>query len=120
MEEWRDVKGYEGAYQVSNLGNVRSVDRRIKCADGVTRKFAGKDLKPYRGAWRGEYYTVNLTIGNNIRPTLIHRLVAEAFVPNPDGKAEVNHIDGNKLNNSSENLEWVTHRENMEHAVRTG
>ena len=92
MEEWRAVVGYEGKYEVSNLGQVRS--RKLH-TDLV--------LKQYPGTYKSIYLHKQ---GRHYK--LIHRLVAEAFIPNPDNKPQVNHIDGNKLNNNVSNLEWVT------------
>ena len=109
QEEWQAVKGYEGLYEVSNQGRVKSLPRN-------TTK--GKILvaeKNHRG-----YYRVGLTKNNKQKHFSIHRLVAEVFIPNPQNKPQVNHIDGNKQNNSVENLEWVTHSENMKHATEMG
>ncbi len=115
MEEiWKDIEGYEGKYQVSNLGGVRSLDRKI---GNYFRK--GKVLKPR--ACRNGYLLVNLYNKYSIREAkLVHRLVANAFILNQKNKLEVNHIDGNKHNNTIENLEWCTSSENKKHAIRTG
>lgn len=107
MEVWRDIKGFEGRYQVSNLGRVKSLARRMVVKDRI--------LKPF-GNNKG-YKCVHLWNIQHKEP-LIHRLVAEAFIPNPDGKKEVNHKDGNPLNNEVNNLEWCTHSENMLHSFR--
>lgn len=118
MEEWRDVKGYDGIYQVSNIGNVRSVTHTTVYKDGRVGHYEGKMLTPQNG--NNGYKFVNLSkngITNNVD---IHRLVAETFLPKDDERNVVNHKDGNKHNNTVENLEWVTYSENSKHAVRTG
>lgn len=114
-EEWKDIKGYEGLYQISNTGNVKSLERRIdgkKCH----RKLEEKILKPIETD-RG-YLRVKLSRDNKVSKVRIHRLVAEAFIEKPE--LEVNHIDGNKKNNCIENLEWVTSKENKQHAKSIG
>lgn len=115
MEEiWKDIEGYEGKYQVSNLGKVRSLDRKT---GNHPRK--GKVLKPC--ANRNGYLAVNLYNKNTNREARsIHRLVAQTFIANPDCKPEVNHKDGNKQNNRVSNLEWCTGSENKIHAHKTG
>lgn len=107
-EEWRDVVGYEGHYQVSNFGRVKS----------FWRHQVGKIITPqlnHKG-----YLVVELRDGQSRKVKFVHRLVAQAFIPNPDGKPEVNHRDGGKFNNHVDNLEWVTRIENMNHAVQSG
>ena len=107
MEIWKDVVGFERAYQVSNLGRVKSKIRK-----GVIEE---KLLKPYKNNMG--YECVDLWV-NNHKKKLVHRLVAEAFIDNPDHKKVVNHKDGNPLNNTVDNLEWCTHSENMLHSFR--
>lgn len=107
MEFWKDVVGYEGYYQVSNLGNIRSVDRVIysdKLHIGTKRKLDGKMLKPYVNAHR--YLALTLTKNGKEKSLRVHRLVAEAFIKNPNNYDQINHIDGNRANNRVENLEW--------------
>ena len=101
MEIWKDIEGYEDLYEVSDEGNVRN-------------KITGRILKA--GKNNIGYVQVKLCkdgIGKSYR---IHRLVAKAFIPNPDNKPEVDHIDENKLNNSVDNLRWVNHQENIDHS----
>jgi hypothetical protein len=111
MEEmWRSVKGFDGKYEVSNLGNVRSVDREVPARNGHTRKFKGRTLKPCTTTTT-PYLYVNLT---DKKKHSIHRLVAEAFLEKKEEEKEVDHIDGNPKNNKVDNLEWVTRGENLE------
>lgn len=121
IEQWKDIKGYEGYYQVSNTGKVRSLERIIKAyiksQEYVTLK--GRELKISLTTRRYPY--VALTIDNKPKKYSVHRLMAEAFIPNPDNKPQVNHKDGNKLNFTDlNNLEWCTASENSQHAVNTG
>ena len=111
QEEWRDVEGYEGKYQVSNWGNVRSLNYN-------NMGFAN-NLKP-NDKITGGYLCVYLRKNNKTKQYKIHRLVAETFIPNFENKLCVNHIDGNKLNNNVDNLEWCTSSENNKHAYRCG
>ena len=107
MEIWRKIEGYEGLYEVSNLGQVRSF-------------YSGeaKVLKP--SIDKDGYLKVNLYKNKKLYRKLIHRLVATAFIPNLDNKPQVNHIDGNKQNNAVSNLEWCTRIENIQHSWETG
>lgn len=119
MEEtWRPIKGHRDRYEVSSLGNVRSLDVTIvqpaKCGSTATHTYRGKLLKPNRHG--NGYLFVNLA-GKQVS---VHRLVATAFIPNPMGKEQVNHKDGNKANNTVDNLEWCTASENTRHAVQNG
>ena len=109
-EIWKDIQGYEGIYQVSNLGNVKSLDRLS--TNG--RRLKGKLLA--KTASKG-YVKVTLTNKNMSDNRDIHRLVAEAFIPNPDNKPQVNHIDEDKTNNTVDNLEWCTAKENINHGT---
>ena len=106
MEKWRDIPDYEGFYQVSDLGNVRSI------RFNKIRNMKSWDSHGYRA--------VELCMNNNRYTVGIHRLVALTFIPNPENKPEVNHKDRNKSNNNVENLEWVTQSENVAHAYRHG
>lgn len=115
MEEvWKDIDGYEGLYQVSNFGEVKSLERRK--IDG--RHCREKILK--QGENRCGYFSCELCKDGTGKRLLTHRMVAQTFIPNPEGKKEVNHINGDKSDNRVENLEWSTRRENELHAFRTG
>lgn len=121
-EEWRDISGFESVYQVSNLGRVKRLPR----VDTYIRKDTGKHcvrhvgeiiLKPIHSS---EYDEVDLCVNSTSSYRRIHRLVAEAFVDNPQHADTVNHKDGNKRNNHANNLEWVTAQQNIAHARRMG
>lgn len=115
-EVWKDIEGYEGKYQVSNLGRVRSLDRYPLFKDGRKRLLKGQVLKPVKDH-NGRLY-VKLSNNENVRRNKsISRMVATAFLGSPeDALLEVNHIDGNPLINHIKNLEWTTRQENMKHA----
>ena len=111
IEIWKDVKGYEGLYQVSNHGKVKSVKRK-----GKNGRYYGGKTKILTPSKSGGYLTVGLSKGSFSKTYLVHRLVADVFIPNPLNKKEINHIDGDKHNNNIDNLEWNTRLENMRHA----
>lgn len=119
MEQWRPVLGYEGLYEVSSMGKVRSVDREVfNKANGTYSTIKGYDRKlDFVGK---KYAQIGLNKNSKCKKFLIHRLVAIAFIPNPLGKSEVNHIDHDKHNNCAENLEWVSRSENAGHAKKMG
>lgn len=110
MEEWRDIVGYEGEYQVSNLGNVRSVTKKVRTKNGAYATKKGKMLTQTKRT-KG-YLCVNLSSNGKSRCVEIQRLVAVAFIPNPNNYPCVNHKDENKENNSADNLEWCTYSYN--------
>lgn len=115
-EEWRDIPGYEDRYQVSNFGNVRSVDRFVEQfghKNSYKRLMKGRTLILRKQ--RGGYLLATLTRDGKEKKETVHRLVALTFIPNPLNKEQVNHIDGNKENNCVENLEWCTQSENQKH-----
>lgn len=114
MIEYRDIEGYEGLYQVSNKGTVISVPR----LDRLGRKIGGKLLECTRHS--GGYLRVCLYKEGTKTYLYVHRLVALAFIGKPEHKDQVNHINGEKADNSAENLEWVTSQENNAHAYVTG
>lgn len=111
MELFKDVKGYEELYQVSNLGRVKSLPKI------VGRRLRGETVLAQQRSRHG-YYMVDLCTNGKRFNASVHRLVAEAFIPNPDNKPCVNHIDGDKANNCVDNLEWCTHSENQLHAYK--
>lgn len=116
MEIWKDIKGFEGSFQISNKGRIRSLDRWI---DGRSRYFIhGRVLKTAINM--NGYEICNIKIRNKGHNVYIHREVAKAFGKKENGKNYVNHIDGNKLNNTIENLEWCTASENNQHAYDIG
>jgi len=107
MEEWKDIKDYEGYYQISNLGRVKSF-------------FGNKEKIRKLNKDQKGYLRVSLT-KNKVRNTQkVHRLVANHFIPNPQNKPQVNHINSIKHDNRLENLEWCTQKENMQHCVKYG
>lgn len=105
-EIWKDIKGFEGYYQISNRGRLKSFNQ---LKEG--RILSNKNQF-------GWYLTVNLVSANERVTTRIHRLVAQHFIPNPEGKRYVNHLNGDKQDNRVENLEWCTCRENIMHAIK--
>lgn len=110
-EIWKNIKDYEGIYQVSNFGRVRSLDRY--CWNGHKNHFKrGKILKLQTNM---HYNKISLSKKGKVKQFLVHRLVAKAFIKNPKNKPEVNHIDKNCFNNKICNLEWVTAKENDTH-----
>lgn len=108
-EIWKDITGYEGLYQVSNLGNVMSLN--------WNHTNTGRLIKPFNN---GGYPRVTFRVNGTSKNFLVHRLVADAFLPNEQGKETVNHIDGDKRNNCISNLEWATRGEQTAHAIKTG
>lgn len=111
---WKDIKGYEGQYMVSYSGEVKSLDRIIIKTNGIAQRTKGKMLSIISNQG---YSLVSLSKGHYIN-VFVHRLVAEAFIPNPENKTDVNHINGNKADNKVENLEWLTRSENQIHSYR--
>lgn len=122
-EIWKDIFGYEGFYQISNLGNVRSLGRTVKNKASKTRDEYYVSIKskyPKQHKSIDGYLRVDLCKDRGHKNFLVHRLVALHFIPNPGMLDQVNHIDGDKTNNCVENLEWCTQVENAVHAVETG
>lgn len=118
IEEWRAVPGYEGLYEVSNLGGVRSLDRVAYRKNGTPLKFKAALKKPSR---HGEgYQQTTVTKDGKTTQMLVHVMVARAFIPNPYKLPQVNHKDGDRWNPVSSNLEWVTPQGNIVHARNSG
>ncbi len=120
-EIWKNIKGYEGYYQVSNLGKVKGLRRTIisKHKNGYYTRVINEKILSTKLDNSG-YLVVGLTKEGLCTTTRVHRLVAQAFISNPQNKPQVNHIDGVKTNNKVENLEWNTSQENNQHAIKTG
>lgn len=113
-EEWRKINCFCDCYEVSNFGRVKSISLFTIDKNGVKKK---KEQKILRQSFTSTGY---LMVNLKGKMCKVHRLVANAFIPNPENKPYINHKDGNPLNNTVENLEWVTQKENIEHAIRTG
>lgn len=106
-EIWKDIEGYEGLYQISNYGNIVSLNYNHT-----------KKRKELICEINNGYCKIGLCKNNKTKRYMVHRLVAKAFIDNPYNKNQVNHIDGNKQNNRVDNLEWVTPKENTEHSIK--
>lgn len=115
-EVWKDIQGYEGIYQVSNLGKVKSLDRFIRKKGKRNGVYHIKEKILKSSTDDTGYLQVNLSKNGIYEKVHIHRLVAKAFIKNPYKKLQVNHIDGNRINSMVNNLEWVTDSENKFHA----
>lgn len=122
-EVFKDVLGYEGLYQVSNYGRVKSLKRENIFYCGLRKEFLKRPVKEkilsFNKSNRG-YLQVCLTKNGKYRTYTVHRMVAIAFIPNKNNKSQVNHKDGNKENNRVDNLEWCSPKENSNHAFKTG
>ena len=117
-KEWKEIKGYEGKYIISNYGEVISLPRYKKNKNKI-QYVEPKELSKYVSLTNGHVYVYLCNNGKN-RNARLHRLVAETFIPNTNNLPQVNHIDGNKINNRIDNLEWCNQSENEKHAYRTG
>lgn len=116
-EEWRDVEGYEGIYQVSNLGRVKSLVGYNGHVYIKREKILKNSLKDSGSGYKR--YGVTLSVKGKIKHCMVHKLVAKAFIPNPNNYEVINHKDGNSLNNHIDNLEWCTVSYNLQHAYNT-
>lgn len=120
MEQWKPVSGYEGLYEVSDRGRVRSVEKVVTGSSrngGLTHRMPRLLRQNQK---RNGYLTVDLCRQGTVRTTLVHRIVAQAFLSNPDNLSQVNHLNLTKTDNRAENLEWCSPLENMRHAQRNG
>lgn len=116
-ETWKDIPGYEGYYQASNRGNIRSLHREIAQKSHkhyYVRTMKGKIIQPR--LQNSNYYIVWLSMYGKRHPILVHRLVAETFIENPDNSPCINHKNGVKTDNRIENLEWCSYSENIKHS----
>lgn len=119
METWRDLEGYEGMYQVSDQGRVKSLDRIIKIekkGKKVEQRLMGKVLSPYDN--RKGYLLIDLSKNGKRQREYIHRLVAKAFINNPNELPQVNHLNNVRNNNFVNNLEWTSAQGNVDHMVK--
>jgi hypothetical protein len=117
-EIWRDISGFEDYYQISNFGRIRGLNRTIIDKNGLRKNLKGKILKPPMAS--NGYLFFRPCKNGIITNFLLHRIVAQAFVPNLNNKPEINHKDFNKKNNIYTNLEWCTHSENHKHLFDNG
>lgn len=118
MENWKEIKGYEGRYEVSDYGRVRSVSRIVKTHKGF-RRMKSKILSLH--TWGAQYPGIVLYDENNVgKRKMAHQLVADAFIPNPFGYSQINHLDANRVNPAASNLEWCDQSKNMRHAYAIG
>ena len=115
-EIWRDIPNYEGLYQISNYGRVKALARKFRKRLNYN-PWANDRI---RSGNKGRYLHINLSKDGVTKTVVIHRLVAELFIPNPNNKPHINHKDCDRHNNRSDNLEWCTHAENEKHALDHG
>lgn len=121
IEIWKDIPDYKGHYEISNLGRVKSIERTIHYTNGRSRKIKERILKQCHAKnLKCAYWMVCFRKDGKQQSKMVHRLLAEAFIPNPENLSDVNHKDGVKLNNDLSNLEWIDRKGNMNHAFQMG
>ncbi len=118
LEVWKDIVDYEGSYQVSNLGRIKSLYRKVRHKNNSLRTLKERILKP--GKTTKGYMQVMLHKDGKGKQSKVHRVVAIAFIKNTESKPQVNHINGIKTDNHVDNLEWCTQSENMVHSIENG
>ena len=117
-EIWKDIQGYEGFYQISNLGNVKSLERVIDKGNGILQHRKERIMNKRESV--DGYYIAKLNVNKKSKSIAIHILVARHFLDNPNNYPEVDHKDCNRKNNQVDNLEWCTHQQNVEHSKQLG
>ena len=117
-EIWKDIKGYEGYYQISNYGNVKSLERIVTRKDGIIQ--VRKERIMSKRFTTDGYVAAKLNVNRMSKSIAVHILVATHFIPNPNNYPEVNHKDCNRTNNRVDNLEWCTHQQNVEYSKKLG
>lgn len=116
-EVWKDIIGYEGLYQVSSLGRVKSTGT---VWNGWVYHKKKETIRKSNANVKNGYHSLCLSKDSKVKRHYVHRLVGESFIDNPLNKPQINHLDGNKNNNKVDNLEWVTRKENVQHAIKNG
>ncbi len=119
-EKWKDIPEYEGIYQASTLGRIRSLDHRI-VTNGNSKAIHERSSRGrvlVQREQNGGYLIVSISVNGYRKICTVHRLVAKTFIENPNNYRDINHKDGNKKNNKIENLEWVKHSDNIKHSCR--
>ena len=117
MEQWKDIDGYEGIYQCSSYGNIRTLDRFVTRSTGAIQLYKGQPIKARANKQNG-YLQFALNKNGNRKMVYVHIIVAQTFIKHDDECNIVNHIDGNKTNNRIENLEWCNDSENLLHSYQ--